>query len=179
MKILIILFLLSFNCKNTEFDETNKRKVAEVQKKYREKIKNDYNIENSSKSKEEAVQIFLYSISQGNQEQYIYNKNEYLDIFLPNSIDENTLISQMEPDKAWQITELRRINAFQSLKNILFKKEFKILEIQWKDNRSLKSLIGYPIGNIKIEVSGIIHNIEEIKLVLEHKSKFKVCVISK
>lgn len=164
---------------NSTIDEASE-KIKIIQENYRKKIQPLYVIENSSLTKEEAVQKFLEGISQGKSDLFACSKEEYLEIFLPNSVDEKTLTSQMEPEKAWEITQLRRDPALQELTKILSNKDVKVTNISWKrQNRKLNSLNSHQIGSVEMKVDGKDFSTESIKLVIENNNQFKVCVYAK
>ena len=179
MKILIIILVLLSYCKKNQIDLELDKQVEEIQNEYRKKLKENYSITNISASKEEAIEKFLNAISKGDNDSFLFNKSEYLNIFLPNSIDEKTLVSRMDPEKAWEITQQRRENGITNLRNILYNKKFKIKSINWKSVRELNTLKGHVIGNIEITIDGKNFTIDEVKLVIERSSEFKVCVVSK
>lgn len=180
---ILIIFLFSFCYSKTEESKSTEEldsKIKTIQENYRKKIQGNYILENSSSSKEESVHKFLQGISEGKADTFACSKEDYLEIFLPSSVDEKTLTSRMEPEKAWEITVLRREPALAELTQVLRNKKFEILEIQWKRlNRKLNSLNSHQIGSIIFQIENKKYTTENIKLVIENNKQFKVCVYAK
>ncbi|MCB1179754.1 MAG: hypothetical protein KDK36_19410 [Leptospiraceae bacterium] len=184
-KRLIFLFItlagiFFFNCKDESLEVSPEERIKSIKDNYRKKIKDHYEIQDSSSSKEKAIEKFLNSIALGKKDIYSCSKEEYLEMFLPNSVDEKTLTAGMEPEKAWEITKFRRDSALQSLESKILNKNFVIQDIKWKrENRELHNLIGHQVGSVIINSNNNEITIEEIKLVIEHNNQFKVCVYAR
>ncbi len=157
------------------------RKIEESKAYLQARIKDRYEISDLSDTKEEAVQRFLEAVQNGQTDRYIFTKEEYINIFLPNTLDENTLSTTMPLEQAWKFTELRRYIALEKIQNAFKKhkgRKFKIETLTWKyENRQLKALKGHRVGNLIISFGKDKVEFEEVRLVVEHQGKFKVCVI--
>ncbi|GBF37077.1 hypothetical protein [Leptospira johnsonii] len=157
------------------------KKIEESQAYLKARIKDSYEISDLSNTKEEAVYRFLEAVQNEQTDRYIFTKEEYINIFLPNTLDENTLSTTMPLEQAWKFTDMRRYIALESLQN-LFKKhkkqKFKIETLTWREEvRQLKALKGHRVGNLTISFGNEKATLEEVRLVVEHRGKFKVCVI--
>ncbi|EIE00188.1 hypothetical protein [Leptospira licerasiae] len=157
------------------------KKIEESQAYLKARIKDQYEISDLSNTKEEAIYRFLEAVQNGQTDRYIFTKEEYINIFLPNTLDENTLSNTMPLEQAWKFTDMRRYIALESLQN-LFKKhknqKFKIETLTWREDvRQLKALKGHRVGNLTISFGNEKATLEEVRLVVEHRGKFKVCVI--
>ncbi|PJZ69273.1 hypothetical protein CH373_14395 [Leptospira perolatii] len=188
-KIRTILVICSFailstltysGCKKPKTER--QLQIEETHKVYQERIKDSYEISEASESREEAVASFLKSVASGKPDHYIFTKEEYLNIFLPNTLNEGTLTANMTEEEAWEITAVRRAAALDHIKSTLKgikPNQIKVETIRWKKPiRKLNALDGYPIGVVEIRVGKEVRTIEEIRLVVGHKGKYKVCVIS-
>ncbi|PJZ24340.1 hypothetical protein CH352_16415 [Leptospira hartskeerlii] len=179
----ILTISLVANCKK-EYkgdDPEYFKKIEESQAYLRARIKDNYEISDLSNTKEEAVYRFLEAVQNGQTDRYIFTKDEYINIFLPNTMDENTLSNTMPLEQAWKFTDMRRFIALENLQN-LFKKhktqKFKIETLTWREDvRQLKALKGHRVGNLTISFGNEKVTLEEVRLVVEHRGKFKVCVI--
>ncbi|TGK43416.1 hypothetical protein [Leptospira andrefontaineae] len=185
LSILFILFslLTSIDCKREDKgdDPDYFRRVEESKAYLKAHIQDKYEISETSKTKEEAVIRFIESIQKGETEHYIFTKDEYLNIFLPNTLEENTLSTTMPLDEAWKIADLRRYIAIEKIQNSLkrFKgKSFKIETLTWRPEvRQLNVLKGHRVGNLVLKFGNETVELDQVRLVIEHLGKFKVCVI--
>ncbi|TGL64286.1 hypothetical protein [Leptospira sarikeiensis] len=179
---LIITVILSDCKKEYKGDDPEYFNKIEESKAYlKSQLKDHYEISDLSNSKEEAIQKFLEAVQNGQTDRYIFTKDEYINIFLSNSIDENTLSNTMPLEQTWKFTDLRRYVALEKIQNV-FKshkgQKFKIETLTWKyENRPLKVLKGHRVGNLVISFGKDKVELEEVRLVIEHQGKFKVCVI--
>ncbi|MEI1280373.1 hypothetical protein V6Z05_18715 [Leptospira venezuelensis] len=181
--ITFLLIIISYNCKKeqAEGDPEYQKKVEEARKYLKAHIHESYDISETSATRDSAVANYLDAVNRGQTDKYICTKQEYLDIFLPNTLEENTLTSNMPLDQAWEITELRRKVALEQLQAVLKKEKNKPIKIEtltWRDQvRQLNVLKGHRVGNLIIRVGNRSIMLEQIRLVIEHKGKFKLCVI--
>ncbi|TGL35395.1 hypothetical protein EHQ52_13100 [Leptospira koniambonensis] len=185
-KLLFITFLLiiiSYNCKKEkpEGDPEYQKKVEEARNYLKAHIKESYDISETSPTRDAAVSNYLDAVNRGETDKYLCTKQEYLDVFLPNTLEESTLTSNMPLEQAWEITELRRKVALEQLQDVLKKEKNKPIKIEtltWRDQvRQLNVLKGHRVGNLVIRVGNRSISLEQIRLVIEHKGKFKLCVI--
>lgn len=185
MRIFFVLIIttISIDCKKEyKGDDPEYFKKIEESKTYlRSQLKDHYEISDLSNSKEEAIQKFLEAVQNGQTDRYIFTKDEYINIFLSNSIDENSLFINMPLEQAWKFTDLRRYVALEKIQSVFQKhkgQKFKIETLTWKyENRPLKALKGHRVGSLVISFGKDKVEFEEVRLVIEHQGKFKVCVI--
>ncbi|MEI7012679.1 hypothetical protein [Leptospira licerasiae] len=181
-QIIFAIFTIADCKKEYKGDDPEYFKKIEESKAYlKARIKDEYEISDLSNTKEEAVYRFLEAVQKEQTDRYIFTKEEYINIFLPNTMDENTLSNTMPLEQAWKFTDMRRYIALESLQN-LFKKhknqKFKIETLTWREDvRQLKALKGHRVGNLTISFGNEKATLEEVRLVVEHRGKFKVCVI--
>ncbi|TGM96118.1 hypothetical protein [Leptospira dzoumogneensis] len=181
--ITFFLIIISYNCKKekTEGDPEYQKKVEEARNYLRAHIKDNYDISETSATRDDAVLNYLEAVNQGKTDKYICTKQEYFDVFLPNTLEESTLTSNMPLEQAWEITELRRKVALEQLQEVLKKEKNKPIKIEaltWRDQiRQLNVLKGHRVGNLVIRVGNKSVTLEQVRLVIEHKGKFKLCVI--
>ena len=179
--LIIILFFNLFlsGCKENPQEIENER-IRKIQENYKSQIKEDYTIPFSYPDRVKAVTAFLYEINQKKDLNSICNEKESKEIFFPNSYNTNSLISYEEPNKAWEIVSTRRYYGIETLKKKLQDVVIKDIKIEWKKEvRDLNSLKGHVVQNIIVITSNDSIELEEIKLVIEHKNQFKVCVVSR
>lgn len=178
--VLLIPVLVSCGKGMSDSEEERIRKVKED---YRRRIRPEYVIENSASSREEAVRKFLESISilkTGAEPDFYCSEKEYKEIFLPNTVDENTLTSFMNEDDAWKITKIRRDLAFTDMNALLKGKNFTIKEFIWSEKpRELHSLKGHVLKKVLLKSGKDEIEIDSVRLVIEHRNQFKVCVVAK
>lgn len=181
--ITFFLIITSYNCKKerTEGDPEYQKKVEEARNYLKAHIKDSYDISETSDTRDAAVINYLEALNHGKADKYICTKQEYLDVFLPNTLEESTLTSNMPLEQAWEITELRRKVALEQLQEVLKKEKNKPIKIEtltWRDQiRQLNVLKGHRVGTLIIRVGNKSVSLEQIRLVIEHKGKFKLCVI--
>lgn len=163
--------------------ESEEERIRRIKEQYRSQIRKEYTIENSASSREEAVRKFLESISilkTGAEPDFYCSEKEYKEIFLPNTVDENTLTSYMDTNEAWKITKIRRDLAFTDLNALLKGKNFTIKKFIWSEKpRELHSLRGHVLKKVLLESGRDEIEIDSVRLVIEHRNQFKVCVVAK
>ena len=171
----LFCFLVISNCKENEAD-----RVQRIQENYKSQIKTNYIIANSSSSRVEAVVVFLKELAANKIPYSICDEKESKEILFPNSYNSNAMISYEEPNKAWGIVSERQNLGIASLTKKLNSITIKDVSIEWrKDIRDLNALKGHVVQNIIVKTSSGDIEINEIKLVIEHRDQFKVCVVSK
>lgn len=172
----LLLFYTSYcNTKETEAERTQR-----IQMKYKNQIKTEYTIPHSSPNRIEAVTTFLNQVSNGEPLNSLCDEKESKEILFPNSYNSNSLISFEEPDRAFEIVRGRQEIGLQSLQAKLKGTTISDLRIEWrKEIRDLNALKGHVVQNILIKTRTGELEINEIKLVIEHRNQFKVCVVSK
>lgn len=174
----LILFFCGKGVSDSEED-----RIRKLKDDYRRRIRPEYVIENSASSRDEAVRKFLESISilkTGAEPDFYCSEKEYRGIFLPNTVDENTLTSFMNEDEAWKITKIRRDLAFTDMNALLKGKNFTIKEFIWSGKpRELHSLKGHVLKKVLLKSGKDEIEIDSVRLVIEHRNQFKVCVVAK
>lgn len=181
--LFLFTYLFSIDCQKEDKGDDPEyfRKVEESKAYLRAHIKDHYDISETSSTKEGAVLHFLEAIQKGESGRFLFTKEEYIDIFLANSMNENAVFSNMPLDQTWKFTDLRRYVALEKLQNT-FKKyngqKFKIESLTWREEiRKLNVLKGHRVGNLTLSFGKDKVELEEVRLVIEHEGKFKVCVI--
>ncbi|MGJ4789896.1 hypothetical protein [Leptospira koniambonensis] len=179
--LILATFLIDCNKEYKGDDPEYFKKVEETKSYLKAHVKEEYEIPETSLTKEVAVLRYLEAVQNGQIDKYIFTKDEYIDIFIANSTGENILANNMTLDQLRSFTDLRRMIAIEKLQNIFNKykgRKFKIETLTWRPEvRKLNVLIGHRIGTLTISFGKEKVDLEEIKLVIEHKGKFKVCVI--
>ena len=178
--IILFLVLLLSSCKKSQANSSYDEKIIKIQEYYKSKIKESYEIANSSSSREEAVLKLLNDISKGKLDSpYICSEQETKEILLPNTYNTGTITSLQEPEEAWNLMKIRREIGLEQLKKLLFNKKIISVDFKWKtERRDLNSLKGHtPIVFVRTNQGEI--QVEEIKLIIEHNGQFKVCIVSK
>ncbi|MDX1957257.1 MAG: hypothetical protein SFU98_01725 [Leptospiraceae bacterium] len=186
-RIILLIILCLLSCKKSSA-ESSEAKILEIQENYKNKIKDTYTISNSTTTSDKAVEELIYEIKTyklDNEKKeielnYACNEEETKEILLPNTYDSGTLTSSMEPDKAWDMMKYRKSMGVESIHRKLKEKEIISIQTIWKEQkRNLHSLVGHVVGKVFVRTKEGPIELEEIKLVIEHKNQFKVCVISK
>ncbi|RHX87323.1 LA3241 family PerA/PerB upregulated protein [Leptospira stimsonii] len=192
---IILIFLLSssnFECKKSgqrpDFDkEIMDPKIAlEIQKDrdlLRSEIKNSYTFSNSSKSVEEALSKAIHEIrdfpdKDDDQLKYSCSPQEIRNIYLPNNIDQKNITANSKIEDSMYLLLIRRKAGIDKVRQNLrgSKGLLKILPLPKPYNiRKLANINGYVIREFKVQVDQKTIEIDEIKLIIEHKNQFKVC----
>lgn len=179
--LLLSIIFFSFSCKpsaNTQ-DEYN-QKIEKLHAYYKSQIQETYEIQNSARNVEEAVINFLNEIAEGNSEyKTLCDEKEIKEIFLPNNYNTGSITSFQEPEEAWKTISIRRQYGIETLERKLKGKKLALSNIQTKEVRNLNSLKGYIPAKILVKADSEEVLIEEIKLIIENKGQFKVCIVSK
>ncbi|AOP33427.1 hypothetical protein A0128_05950 [Leptospira tipperaryensis] len=192
----ILLFILLsfsiFECKKSgqrpDFDkEIMDPKIAlEIQKDkdiLRSEIKNSYVILNSSHSVEEALSKAINEIRDSpdkddDQLKYSCNPKEIREIYLPNNIDQNNITANSKIEDSMYLLLIRRKAGIDKVRQNLrgSKGPLQILPLPKPYNvRKLTNINGYIIKEFKVQLERRTIDIDEIKLIIEHKNQFKVC----
>lgn len=179
----VVLFSLMFSVCRKNQAESEEDRISRIKADYRSRIRTEYVIEKSASSREDAVRKFLESISllkTGAEPDFYCSEKEYKEIFLPNTVDENTLTSFMNAEEAWKITKIRRDLAFTDMNALLKGKNFTIKEFIWSEKpRELHSLKGHVLKKVLLKSGKDEIEIDSVRLVIEHRNQFKVCVVAK
>ncbi|MCB1190366.1 MAG: hypothetical protein H7A23_23530 [Leptospiraceae bacterium] len=148
----------------------------------KERIKSSYSIPGSSGTKDEAVTRYLQELSKGKtwrNNPYIYSEDEFVNIFLPNSLGNNTMIDHNPLGPHMDMVLFRRSVGEDKIRSVIGGKDFQVLQISWSKNiRKRNALTGYKPYSVVVLVDGQKREIDEIKQVSEHQGKFKVSVIA-
>ncbi|PJZ76861.1 hypothetical protein [Leptospira neocaledonica] len=181
--ISVLLISSTSACKKQEQggDPNYDKKIEEAREYLKAHIKDRYEISETSDTRDQAILNYLNSVSKGEPNKFLCSKEEYIDVFLPNTLEEGTLTTNMPLEQAWEITNLRRTVALEKLQNELKgapKGKIQVQTLTWRDDvRILNSLKGHRVGTLIIKVGTKSISLEQIRLVIEHKGKFKLCVI--
>jgi hypothetical protein len=175
----VLLVLGSVNCKDANPNAEYEQKVAQIQAVYQSQIKETYQIDGSFKSREEAVLSFIKDVSRGILDSpFLCSEQETKEILLPNTYNTGTITSMQEPEEAWNLMKMRRHYGLENLRRSLEGKKILDIQYKWKKARELNSLLGHSPKLIIQTDKGSFES-EEIRLVIEHKGQFKVCIVSK
>ncbi len=143
----------------------------------------EHSMNNGSNSIEESIQLFINEAKTKKSFEdniYLFSWSEYRDIFLPNTLSEDTIASHNTLQQTKEITDFRRRNAYQTLYEIMSSGEWKLAHIEiGKKMRVLGKLKGIPIDYISFEKGKEMIKYDGIRLVVENQGKFKVCVLAK
>ncbi|PKA16776.1 hypothetical protein [Leptospira haakeii] len=184
-KTILFIFILFnvFFCEKVDKgdDPEYENRLKETLSRYKSNIKEDYTISETSNTKEEAIKKYLEAVQRNEPDRFIFSKEEYFNIFLPNTLGMETLTSKMPEKEAWELTDIRRKAALSRIQDI-FKanpgKSFTITKLTWRDDpKIMNAITGYRVGTLEIRIGNHTHTIEEIRLIVGHKGKYKVCVI--
>ncbi|MCB1155911.1 MAG: hypothetical protein H7A25_07545 [Leptospiraceae bacterium] len=191
MKYIILLILCSlsiFNsCKKSDKPELSpeakleNEQIRKDQEELRSRIKEDYKLQNASSSRDEAIKQFLKEFSQkGVQDDYktLFSLKEFEDIILPNSLGTNALVAHTTIKKAMDMVSLRRKTGLARLYQKIGNHSFVIQSIEWrKDVRKLNTVNGHIIESIYLLIDEKQVKLDELKLVIENKGKFKLSTL--
>jgi hypothetical protein len=188
-KILLTSFLILFciNCGKKdwrdEMDAENAKLEKSLEADHKKLLslkKDSYSIENSSKSRDQAVVSYLQAMSKYSpgENPYSLNQKELLEILYPNSLGIGTSLDKTPLDNYQTIVWDRKIMAENKL-NKKLSGNIKVLKVNWQENtRKYGALTGHKPDSIIITIDGKNDVIKEIKQVIEHNGQFKVAVVA-
>ncbi|MCW7460940.1 hypothetical protein [Leptospira limi] len=185
-KLLLLISLLSFSfCSQEDWREQmeaeNQKVMFQVEKDHqtiRANASNKGDWEKSSKTKELAIQNFLKEVIQ-NKSQYDYyvTWDEKMSVIFPNTLGKGTLLDTTPLVEYKKVLETRETFAITEIKNRIQDKEYKITSIDWEKPRSYGAIVGHKPKTIKIQIENQVIVLDQIKMVFETKSGYKVGVI--
>lgn len=186
--ILFLSIILVFSCKKKDWRD----EMADSEKEFQSSLakdheflvslkKSSYVIPNSSKSREEAIQMYLSEVLTNediSQIKYAMNQQELREILYPNTLGigtslDTTKLSDYE-NIIWERFQLGQ-------KRILEKwsKKSKLIQINWSETvRDYGVLKGHKPESIEIITQEKKLKIEQIRQVIEHNGQFKVAIVS-
>lgn len=182
---LFFLLLLAASCDRDnwrdQMDEENQKIIQKVEQDhnqfdfYRLNPK-DWSV--SSETKELAIENFLNEVSKNKKATFYYvSWEEKLTIIFPNTKGAGTLLDTTPLAEYRKVLESREKIAFTDLSNLLSGKTFKIESIDWDKPRVYGNLKGFKPQNIKLKVLGKSVSIQQIKMVFQTTSGYKVGVV--
>jgi len=180
--IYIILILL-FSCKEDDWrDNLNLGEIPLEIKKTHETLykhqKENYIINNSSKTKEEAIVKYIQSMaSHKNYSKYIFSKEEYIEIYLPNTIGYGTLLDTTYLDNYIEILLNRKEIAQDQLLSLVKDKKVTVERIEWSSSKPYRAIEGWK-PKIFVTINKQPYTIDNIKQVVGHNGQFKVAIIA-
>lgn len=182
---LFFLLLLSASCDRDnwrdQMEEENQKIILQVEKDYKQFDSYRLNPKDwsvSSKTKELAIENFLNEISKTKKAETFYvSWEEKLTILFPNIKGSGTLLDTTPLTEYRKVLESREELAFIDLINLLAGKTFKIESIDWEKPRLYGNLKGYKPKNLKLKIMGKTITIQQIKMVFQTNSGFKVGVL--
>ncbi|TGL44156.1 hypothetical protein [Leptospira perdikensis] len=180
----ILLLFFSF-CERddwrAEMEKENQKVISQIQKDHKliEGYKaNPKDWEQSSKTKELAVSNFLQEISKfGKPEKHYVTWNEKLSVLFPNIKGSGTMLDTTPLFEYKKMLEERETMALTELSKILLGKTFQINSIVWEKPRQYGSLMGYKPKSIQLKVEGKLVVIQQIKMIFQTNSGYKIGVL--
>ncbi|TGL15741.1 hypothetical protein [Leptospira meyeri] len=187
MRNLLLLFsLLSFSFCNQEdwreqMEVENQKVLLRVEKDHQLIKENGFKKSDwikSSKSKELAVQNFLNEVFQNHSSsEYYVSWEEKLNVIFPNTLGKGTLLDTTPLVEYKKVLETRESIAITEIKNRIQSNKFRISSIDWEKPRMYGEIIGHKPKAIKILIDNQVIVLDQIKMVFETKSGYKVGVI--
>ncbi|EMJ88172.1 hypothetical protein LEP1GSC196_1768 [Leptospira meyeri serovar Semaranga str. Veldrot Semarang 173] len=187
MRNLLLLFsLLSFSFCNQEdwreqMEVENQKVLLRVEKDHQLIKENGFKKSDwikSSKSKELAVQNFLNEVFQNHSSsEYYVSWEEKLNVIFPNTLGKGTLLDTTPLVEYKKVLETRESIAITEIKNRIQSNKFRISSINWEKPRMYGEIIGHKPKAIKILIDNQVIVLDQIKMVFETKSGYKVGVI--
>jgi len=186
--ILILAINLIQNCKKKDWRD----EMADSEEKFQSSLakdheflvslkKSSYVIANSSKSRDDAIQIYLSEVltnEDTSQIKYAMNQQELREILYPNTLGVGTSLDKTKLSDyesiIWERFQLGQ-------KRILEKwnKNSRLIKIHWSETvRDYGVLKGHKPESIEIISQGRKLKIEQIRQVIEHNGQFKVAIVS-
>ncbi len=182
---LIFLLLLSTSCDRDnwrdQMEEANQKVNIQIEQDHKQidfyrLNPKDWSV--SSKTKDLAIENFFNEISKNKKaNRYYVSWDEKLTVIFPNTIGSGTLLDTTPLSEYRKVLENREEIAFNDLYNLLEGKTFRIESIDWEKPRIYGNLKGYKPSGIKLTVMGKTITIQQIKMVFQTSSGYKVGVI--
>ncbi|TGK31691.1 hypothetical protein EHQ12_03720 [Leptospira gomenensis] len=162
------------------------KRAAEIEKDravLRSELKENYSLNGSADTLEGAIENALTEIrvtprNSEDKMKFSCNPDEIRKIYLPNNLDQKNIVAESKIEDAMYLLLVRRMAGIDKIRQTLSgtSGKIKIAPIKTPHNvRKLNKINGYVIGDVRLETGGKTLRIDEIKLVIEHKNKFKVC----
>lgn len=180
----ILLLFFSF-CERddwrAEMEKENQKVISQIQKDH--ELIEGYKVNpkdwiQSSKTKELAVSNFLQEIyNLGKPEKHYVTWDEKLSVLFPNIKGSGTMLDTTPLFEYKKMLEGREEMAITELSNLLLGKKFQINSIVWEKPKQYGSLIGYKPKIIQLKVEGKLISIQQIKMVFQTTSGYKVGVL--
>ncbi|MBL0953937.1 MAG: hypothetical protein IBJ01_04145 [Leptospira sp.] len=131
-----------------------------------------------SKSKELAVQNFLKEVTQNkSQNDYYVSWDEKMNVIFPNILGKGTLLDTTPLVEYRKVLETRETFAITEIYNRIQGKQYRIISIDWEKPRMYGDIVGHKPKTIKIQIDNQLIVLDQIKMVFETKSGYKVGVI--
>ena len=190
--ILTILFTFLFAAHCRQEPQTPKRfgtpsaVVAKELKRRREliagRIKDRYDIKNTRSSRDAIIRAFVRATAAGDLKRarsLVFNREEYENILWPNLPDTFTMNHGMSPERASSLAMMKRDMGLSRLITRLRGKRIRLKQIEWKsEKRVYNALIGHRPWRIVVEIDGRERVLEQIRMVIEHRGRFKIAVVT-
>lgn len=180
------LFLLTFPyCSQDDWREQmeveNQKVVQQIEEDHKiisDNLRKDGDWSLSSKSKEQAVKSFLKEITETKQSYDHYvSWDEKMNVIFPNILGQGTMLDTTLLSEYRKILEARESVAISDIRKLIKNGNFRILSIEWEKPRTYGKLRGHKPKSIKIWQNDQTFVIDQIKMVYETKSGYKVGVL--
>ncbi|MGV3664816.1 MAG: hypothetical protein ACO1NV_01695 [Leptospira bouyouniensis] len=181
---LLILLLFSF-CKKADWREQmeaeNQKVILQIAIDHQQ-IKNNLaknrDWSQSSKTKNLAIQNFLNEILKFNEpKNFFVSWDEKMEVIFPNILGTGTMLDTTPLVEYKKVLENRESIAIIEINRRLQGKKFKLLSIDWEKPRNYGLIKGHKPKSLKILIDNNPIAIDQIKMVFETESGFKVGVI--
>ena len=184
----VAIFLFSVSCKREPayfgtHPDVIKKELAERRVKLAAMRKDRYELGATRASSETLVRSFLESIVAGKEKKarsLVFNETEYHDVLYPNLPEVFTMNYGMSPEAATKFAMLKQKMGLANLLVKLRGKKLKILGIKWKKDKggAWGALNSKYIEYVKVRAGNRIRFIEEISVIVEHRGKYKIAVLT-
>jgi hypothetical protein len=161
--------------------EEQREELRQRRKYLNNLVKDSYDIQMFSSSKEEAVNNFLEAVRTEKPDEikkHLITKEEYATMLWPNYPEKQTLDLGSAIEDRWVLISMRMNIGLADLKDLLGgrkKGSYKITEYNWKPEINNRGVFReHLLKSIKITVAGKEVINESITFVLEYKGMFKV-----
>lgn len=184
--LLLLISLLSFSfCNQDDWREQmeaeNQKVILSVEKDHKliranATKKSDWI--KSSKTKELAVYNFLNEVIQKKPlNEYYASWDEKMTVIFPNTLGMGTLLDKTPLAEYKKVLETRESFALTEINNRIQGKKFTISSIVWEKPRMFGEIVGHKPKSINLKIDKKVIVIDQIKMVFETKSGYKVGVI--
>lgn len=185
LPLYLLILLLFFICKKTDWREQmeaeNQKVIQQIESDHK-LIKNNLaknrDWSQSSKTKDLAIQNFLNEILKFNEpKNFFVSWDEKMEVIFPNILGTGTMLDTTPLVEYKKVLENRESIAIIEINKRLQGKRFKLLSIVWEKPRNYGLIKGHKPKSLKIQIDNNPIVLDQIKMVFETDSGFKVGVI--